>query len=55
MCEANVSKLEATPVLALIIGAFRAERFNEGIIFQFLNNGCLIKWIKRLKKIDDKI
>ena len=55
MSKVDVSKLEPEPILALIIGAFRAERFNEGIINDFINNKCFTKWLLRLKQIDDKL
>ena len=53
MSKADISKLGAEPVLALIIGAFRADRFYEGTFFDFFKNGSLTKWLKRLKEIDE--
>ena len=54
MCHANVSKFDAKTVLALIIGAIRAERMSDGVLLSFLKDGCLIRWIKRLKDIDNQ-
>ena len=53
MSRADVSRFGAEPVLALILGAFRAERFNQGIIIQFLKNNSIYKWLNRLKEIDE--
>ena len=53
MSRADVSRFDAEPVLALILGAFRAERFNQGIIIQFLKNNSIYKWLNRLKEIDE--
>ncbi len=36
-----------------IVGAIRAERFCDGALLGFLENGCVVKWLERLKQIDD--
>lgn len=53
MKYANVSSVDAKCLMALIIAAVRAERFCEGALLDFFNSGCIIKWINRLKEIDD--
>ena len=53
MKNADVDALDAQCVLALITGAFRAERFSEGALLSFFKDGCILKWLKRLKALDD--
>ena len=53
MSRADVSKFDAEAILALILGAFRAERFNQGVIIEFYKNNSIYKWLKRLKEIDE--
>lgn len=48
----NVSNAKAKVVLALILCVFRTERFCAGTIKAFLENGCILKWLERLKEID---
>lgn len=48
MENADVSNLNAQCVLALIMGAVRAERFCDGALFDFFKNGYILKWLKRL-------
>ena len=52
LSKADTSKLRAEAVLALILGAFRMDRFNDGVLDDFLKNKCFTKWLKRLKEID---
>ncbi len=52
MKNADVSKLDAQAVMmALLVGAVRADRFCEGTYKDFIDNGCIRKWIERLKEI----
>ena len=52
MSEADVSKLDAQCVMALIVGAVRAERFCDGALLGFFKDGSIQKWLTRLKEID---
>lgn len=52
MSEADVSSLDAQCIMALIIGAVRAERFCDGALLSFFKNGSIRKWLTRLKEID---
>ena len=52
MGNANVSALDARCVLALIVGAVRAERFCDGALLGFFKDGSITKWLKRLKEIE---
>jgi len=52
MKNADVSELNAQCVLALIIGAVRAERFCDGSVLAFFKSGCILKWLERLNSIE---
>ena len=52
MENAEVSKLDAQCVMALLVGAVRADRFCEGTFKGFIDNGCIFRWIERLKEIE---
>lgn len=54
MCEADVSLLDGSTVMALIIAAIRAERFCDGALLDFLKKGCINKWLTRLRQIDEQ-
>ena len=54
MSNADVSTLDAKCVLALIVGAVRAERFCDGALLEFFENGSVRKWLTRLLEIDAK-
>ena len=52
MHSADLQSLDEQCVLALIMGAIRAERFCDGALLGFLKDGSLTAWLKRLKDID---
>jgi len=52
MKNADISSLNAQCVLALIMGAVRAERFCDGALLDFFESGSVLKWLERLKTID---
>ncbi|MDD4495266.1 MAG: ADP-ribosylglycohydrolase family protein [Eubacteriales bacterium] len=52
MRSADLQSLDEQGVLALIMGAIRAERFCDGALLGFLKDGSLVVWLKRLKDID---
>ena len=52
MESADVSSLDGRCVMALMVGALRADRFCEGALLGFLKSGAFSKWINRLKEID---
>lgn len=54
MSEADVSSADGQLVMALLTGAARAERFAEGTLLEFCKDGLIIRWLKRLKEIDDQ-
>lgn len=55
MKSADVSELDGRTVMALILGAIRAERFCDGALLDFFRNGCITKWLSRLQQIDDQV
>ena len=52
MRVADVSDKDAQCILALIIGAVRAERFCDGALMGFFKDGSIEKWLLRLLEID---
>lgn len=52
MRSADVEHLNDLGVLALIMGAIRAEHYSDGILLRFFKDGYMLKWLKRLKAID---
>lgn len=52
MKNANIGVLNEQCVLALIMAAIRAERFCEGALLDFFEDGYILKWLERLKAID---
>nr|WP_294681741.1 DUF6508 domain-containing protein [uncultured Anaerotignum sp.] len=52
MSTAVVENLDAKCVLAMILGAVRAERFCDGALLGFFENGSIARWIERLKALD---
>ncbi len=55
MEDADVSSLDGKTVMALLLGAVRADRFSEGTLLEFCRNGCIAKWLMRLRKIDEEV
>ena len=49
---AIVADLDARTVLALLIGAIRANRFCEGALLDFMKSGAIQRWLVRLKELD---
>ena len=49
---AIVDDLDAKTVLALLIGAIRADRFCEGALLGFMKSGAIQRWLGRLKELD---
>lgn len=54
MEQADVSDMEAKGVIALLIGAVRAERFCDGALLAFFQEGCILRWLERLAEIDSQ-
>ena len=54
MSEADISDLGGQAVMALLLGAVRAERFCDGALLGFFEDGSVKRWLLRLREIDDK-
>lgn len=52
MSEADVSRLDGKCVMAMIVGAVRAERFCDGALLGFFKDGSIRKWLERLRELD---
>lgn len=53
MTNADVSCLNGQAVMSLLLGAIRAERLCAGAINNFLETGCIHRWLSRLQEIRD--
>lgn len=53
MSEADVSSADGQLVMALLMGVTRAERFCEGALLGFCEDGSILRWLRRLKEIDE--
>ena len=53
MSKADVSHMSGQTIMALMIGAIRAERFCTGALNTFFETGCIEKWLRRLKEIQN--
>lgn len=54
MTNADVSNMDGQGVMALLLAAIRAERFCDGALLDFLQKGCIQKWLERLEELDGK-
>ena len=52
MKSADISNLNLQCLMALIMGAVRAERFCDGVLLDFFKSGYILKWLERLKSIE---
>ncbi len=53
MMKADASELDAQCILALLIASLRAERFCDGALLGFIESGSVIRWLKRLRELDE--
>lgn len=54
MSCADVSTLDGRSVVALLVAAMRAERFCDGTLLGFCEDGSIRRWLLRLKEIDQE-
>ena len=52
MENVNAEALDGKTIMALIVGAIRAERFCDGALLDFFKSGCIMRWLLRLQEID---
>lgn len=50
--DADAESLDGQALMALIVASMRGERFCEGFLLRMFDEGCVVKWLKRLKEID---
>ena len=53
LITSDVSSLDAQCVMALVMGVIRADRFFEGTLLDFLKDGSICKWLRRLDEIEN--
>lgn len=53
MQTAGVTLLDGKCIMALIVGAVRAERFSDGALLNFFESGAIEKWLLRLTEVDN--
>ena len=51
--KTNVSRLDDKTVIVMIMCVLRIERFSEGLLLVLLKKGIIVKWLERLKQIDE--
>lgn len=49
--NADISTFDATCLLAMIFAIVRADRFSEGILLRYLEEGIILGWLRRLKSL----
>ena len=54
MTRTDVSALDGKTVFALLLGAVRAERQCEGALLDFCESGCVLRWLERLRELDER-
>lgn len=52
MVAADASALDDRTVAALLVAAYRADHFSEGIFADFVRSGAVLRWLERLEEID---
>ena len=52
MQSADENKLGEQCAIALIAGVFRADHYSSGVTNEFIEAGCIDRWLGRLKAID---
>lgn len=50
---ADVSTLDAKAIIAMLVGACRAERFCDGALLGFFESGAITRWLTRLQEIEE--
>ena len=50
--KVEVSVLDGKCIMALLVGAVRADRFIEGRLLSLFRSGTIAKWLLRLKELD---
>lgn len=51
----DVSVLPGKTIIAMMNTVVARERFGEGLISRYMKNGTIVRWLERLKELDDYI
>lgn len=54
LVNADVKDMDGQGIMAMLTGLLRGERFCEGSVLSALNDGTVIRWLERLKEIDEE-
>lgn len=49
----SVERLNEEDILVMLFALQRSDRFCEGLLLDFFRSGTILKWLKRLEKIDE--
>lgn len=49
----RILQCDSKRTLVMILAIVHGVRFCEGLPLSYLNNGMMLKWMKRLREIDD--
>lgn len=52
MVAVDASTLDGRTVAALLVAAYRADHFCEGVFADFVRSGAVLRWLERLEEID---
>jgi len=52
LLEVDVNKLDSDAVMACLVWILLTEKFCEGFLLDFLRKGTILKWLKRLKELE---
>ena len=52
--NADVKNMDGQGIMAMFTGLLRGERFCEGSMLAALKDGTVMRWLERLKKIDEQ-
>ena len=53
--EMDVHEADGELVLAFIVRLYRIDHFSNGIFERRVADGTVVRWLKRLKEIDDEV
>lgn len=53
LCRVNADQMDGECLVALIVASVRAEKFCDGAVLRFLEEGCIQRWLKRLCDLDN--
>lgn len=55
LASASVSNYDPVCVLAMLVSIVRADRFSEGTLLRYLEDGHILRWIKRLEECNNSM